>query len=396
MNILHLVIDDKFVEFISKVFQAVEGVDNKYVAIVGKDLTDSKYLSGVPLWRSVGVDYANTSAVVEDMEWCDVLVVHWWDTAAASVVAKVPDSVIVVWSGWGGDYYDLLPEGGARLYGESTKELMQQMHDGTGKERIRNSLRQIKEVLKHALARPKRQAVPDKNVLIQRVDYFSSPIPEDYELLKAALGHQFRAEYVQLNYASVEGTLTHGGRGVLGNDILLGNSATGTNNHLEILNMLSSIDIGDRKVVVPLSYGSQEYGDEIEKYGRRLLGNNFVPIRNFMPLAEYNLLISSCSIAIMNHRRQQALGNIGTILCNGAKLFLDENNVVYKFFRRKGAYVFSVREIAERGAEAFDPLSKSEKERNIEVINQVWGHDTVIDNVRKFVDRMRKHMATYA
>jgi dTDP-N-acetylfucosamine:lipid II N-acetylfucosaminyltransferase len=397
MNILHLIIDDKFFDFIFKTFQTVEEVNNKYVAIVGEGVTDFKHLSVVPLWRSVSVEYANTPAFMEDMEWCDVLIVHWWHPAAvASVVANVPESVIVVWSGWGGDYYDLLPAGGSGLYGESTKELLQQIQVATRSKWLRNSFHQMKAVLKGVLAKPKSQRLPDKNILIKRIDYFSAPIPDDYELLKASLGERFRAEYVQLNYGSVEETFMPGKREVSGSDILLGNSATATNNHLEILNMLSSIDIGDRKVIVPLSYGSQKYGDEIEKHGRRLLGNKFVPIRNFMPLDEYNLLISSCSIAIMNHRRQQALGNIGAILFNGAKLFLDEDNVVYKFFKRKGAFVFSVRDIADRGAEVLSPLSKSEMERNIDVINQVWGQKTVIDNVRKFVDRMRKHMVTHA
>jgi len=398
MKILHLIIDDKFLDFAFRLFQEVEGIENRYVALVGIHPQHFNHIGRIPLWRVAGAEYANSLQVTEDLEWCDVLIVHWLHPAAAKVVEKVPNTVIAVWSGWGGDYYDLLPGGVDGLYGDITKELIQQMHGtrNTRRERIRNRLRRMKVAFKRALGRPDSRVVTDKNLLINRFDYFSAPIPDDYELLKAALGHQFRAEYVQLNYGCAEETFTHGEGDVSGNDILLGNSATATNNHLEIFNILSSIELGDRKVVVPLSYGSQDYGDEIEKCGRRLLGNHFVPIRNFMPLEEYNLLISGCSIAIMNHRRQQALGNIGTMLYHGAKLFLDENNVVFKFFKRKGAYVFSVREIAARGVEAFVPLGKAEKERNIEIINQVWGHDIVFDNAREFVDRMRKRMATHA
>lgn len=400
IKILHLIIDNRFFDFIYKDFQEVEDVENRYIALVGAPVDDFNHIGRIPLWRIAGAEYASSPQVAEDMEWCNVLLVHWWHAAAASVVAKAPDSVIVVWSGWGGDYYDLLPGGEASLYGDRTKALLQQIQSqqtvATSKEWIGNNLRRIKKIIKRALGRAKDRDAVDKNLLINRFDYFSAPIPDDYRLLKRTLGTKFRAKYVQLNYGSVEEEFMPGQCGVSGNDILLGNSATGTNNHLEIINLLSSIDIGDRKVVVPLSYGSQSYGDEIEKCGRRLLGNHFVPIRNLMPLEQYNALISSCSIAIMNHRRQQALGNIGTMLYHGAKIFLDESNVVYKFFKRKGVYVFSVREITERGSAAFTPLSKSEKERNIEVINQIWGHDTVIDNVRKFVDRMRKSLATHA
>ena len=259
VKILHLIVDDKFFDFVFRAFQEVEGVENRYVALVGAHVQHFKHISGIPLWRVVGAEYADSPRVTEDMDWCDVLIVHYWHTAAANVVAKASDSVIVVWSGWGGDYYDLLPGGEAKLYGEKTKELLQRMRDTRKtlnilKEEILNNLRRIKGRLKSALSKSKSQVVTDRKFMLKRVDYFSAPIPDDYELLREALGHQFRAEYVQLNYGSVEKTFMSGGSDVFGSDILLGNSATATNNHLEIFNMLSSIDLGDRKVVVPLSY----------------------------------------------------------------------------------------------------------------------------------------------
>jgi hypothetical protein len=394
VRILHLIIDEKFFDFIFKVFQEVDDVENRYVALVASKAEQFNHISRIPLWRVAGLDYAESTQATEDLAWCDVLLIHWWHNASAHVVAKVPDSVIVVWSGWGGDYYDLLPGGEVALYGEKTKELLQQISAPREGE-MRSAFRYMKDALKSVFSSSKRHDVVDKSSLIKRVDYFSAPIPEDYQLLKSALGQQFRAEYAQLNYGSVEGVFVRGGCGAGGGDILLGNSATATNNHLEMLEKLSLIDLGNRKVLAPLSYGSPEYGDEIEKHGRRLLGRNFFPIRNYMPLDEYNQLITSCSIVIMNHRRQQALGNIGAMLCRGAKVFLDEDNVVYQFFKRKGAYVFSVNEIVERGIEAFASLSDSEKKRNIEVINEVWGHDIVIENARVFVDRMRRRVASH-
>ncbi len=394
LKILHLIIDEKFLEFIFEVFQEVGGVENRYVALGGSSAQHFNFIGKLPLWRVAGVDYADSPLVTEDLAWCDVLVVHWLHTAAADVVKKASDSVVVVWSGWGGDYYDFLPGGEAALYGDKTKKLLQQI-DATRDGAIRSGFRRIRETFKHVAGKSKRRVVEDRELLINRFDYFSAPIPEDYELLKVALGPQFRAEYVQLNYCSVDGTFMRGGGGAAGGDVLLGNSATATNNHLEMLEILSLIDLGDRKVLAPLSYGSPEYGDEIEKHGRRLLGRNFFPVRNYMPLDEYNQLITSCSIVIMNQRRQQALGNIGAMLCRGAKVFLDEDNVVYKFFKRKGAYVFSVNEIVERGIEAFASLSDSEKMRNIEVINEVWGHDIVIENARVFVERMRRRVASH-
>lgn len=388
VRVLHLIIDEKFFSFVYEVFREVAGAENRYVALVDCPEQEFTHIGGIPLWRAAGAEYAESAQATEDLTWCNVLLVHWRHEAAASVVAKAPNSVIVVWSGWGGDYYSLLQGGESALYGEQTRQLLRRLNAAPSNT-IRGSIRRVKEAINGIFGGYEDNAIEHDDMSIGRFDYFSAPIRDDYDLLKIALDDRFRAEYVQLNYGSVERTFQPRGCGVSGSDILLGNSATATNNHMEMISLLSSIDLEDRKVVVPLSYGSKEYGDEIERFGLRLLGEKFVPIREFMPLNEYNLLISSCSTVLMNHRRQQAIGNIGTALCNGAKLFLDENNVLYKFFVRKGACVFSIKEIAERGAEALTPLSDSEKERNIEVINQEWSHAVVTHNTQDFIDRMR-------
>lgn len=401
LRILHLIIDDKFLDFVFDVFQEVGNAENRYVAIVGGLAQQTAHIRRVPLWRVVGSDYAESPYVNEDLAWCDVLVVHWWHNAAARVVAKVPDSVIVVWSGWGGDYYNLLPGGEAALYGEKTKALLGRINmaaEEGASHRGRDRLRRLKTTLKNLLSKGESHVVPSERLLIKRFDFFSAPIQDDYDLLRAALGMEFCAEYVQLNYGSVERTFSLGQRPVFSGagDILLGNSATATNNHVEIIDLLSSMDIANRKVVVPLSYGMKLYGDEIERYGRRLLGDKFIPVRGYMPLDEYNGLISGCSVAIMNHFRQQAVGNIATMLYNGAKVFLNENGVLYEFFKNRGAHIFPVGEIAELGAAAFSLLNAAEMMRNAEVIKELWGHEVVINNARMFIGLMQKRKTRYA
>ena len=43
-----------------------------------------------------------------------------------------------------------------------------------------------------------------------------------------------------------------------GNNILIGNSRSYANNHLEIFSILSKFNIANRKVIVPLSYGNMK------------------------------------------------------------------------------------------------------------------------------------------
>src|SRR5690606_10212357 len=47
-------------------------------------------------------------------------------------------------------------------------------------------------------------------------------------------------------------------------------------------------------------------------------------------------------IVVMNHYRQQAIGNILAMLWMGAKVYLDEKNTFYHYLRRKQIHIFSV------------------------------------------------------
>ena len=57
---------------------------------------------------------------------------------------------------------------------------------------------------------------------------------------------------------------------ILGNNILLGNSSTETNNHLDVLFLLQNEGIIDRKLILPLSYGSDLYRQYVVAEGRKL------------------------------------------------------------------------------------------------------------------------------
>jgi hypothetical protein len=242
------------------------------------------------------------------------------------------------------------------------------------------------------LGRIRKKLILDPTIIraIGRINLFSAPIPDDYDLLKAALGAHFRAEYIQLNYGSVERTFMVGPMNINGQNILVGNSATKENNHLEAFEMLSQFDLGDRKVIVPLSYGDPKYRDAIISYGKNLLGKNFHPLIEFTTLDKYNSIIVSCSIVIMNHKRQQALGNVGTMLYKGAKVFFDKETVVFRFFKNRGAHVFLTEQIKEKHEETFEPLSEIQKQQNRSVLEAFWSEEVVSSNYLKLINELYK------
>lgn len=115
-----------------------------------------------------------------------------------------------------------------------------------------------------------------------------------------------------------------------GINILLGNSASRSNNHLDALEKLQPYSSENLRIYCPLSYGDNSYGDEVAKAGQAIFGEKFIPLRDFMPFERYIELLSDIDIAVFNHNRQQGLGNTTTLLGLGKKVYLRSDTTTWK------------------------------------------------------------------
>ena len=109
---------------------------------------------------------------------------------------------------------------------------------------------------------------------------------------------------------------------------------------MEAIEILKKLDLKNNNIVTPLSYGNKEYANQIEEIGKQEIGKRFMPLTEFLPLNEYQKILQSCGIVIMNHYRQQAVGNVLNALYLGAKVYLSNNNTLYHYLRRIGCHVF--------------------------------------------------------
>lgn len=121
--------------------------------------------------------------------------------------------------------------------------------------------------------------------------------------------------------------------------ILLGNSADPTNNHSEILQQLAQFKDKNIKVITPLSYGNQKYAQQVITEGKQLLGNKFQALTEFMPFADYLIVLSEVDVAIFNHKRQQAMGNTIALLGLGKKVYMRSDVAQWGFFKKLGVEV---------------------------------------------------------
>lgn len=213
--------------------------------------------------------------------------------------------------------------------------------------------------------------------------YFAVPYEEEFNFFQNSKIIPGYSKFIPFTYYPLEFILK-GNEGVHinGNDILIGNSANYTNNHLEVFSEIHKIGIGNRKIILPLSYGDTQYGDHIHSKGVSIFGSDFIPLMHFMPLEQYILTLQRCGIVIMNHFRQQAIGNIVMMIWMGAKVYLNESNSFYHYLKRIGVIVFSIDSDLHKGNErVFTNLEESDAMENRRKITVAFSETTVVRNL---------------
>lgn len=369
MKVLNLSHDNMFLERFSNYLEIVNPGRNEYVVLTAG--TELKHkLSGATVTPVASANEAReyVKAAAAD---CDLLIIHYMFPAWARLFPEITRQIRTVWSGFGGDYY--YAEGDPR--GGLLAPLTSEVYQKTAPRRS----------LVGKIADEKRRYFD--RIAMRRaaasVDYFSAPIRSDADTLRARYPN-FQGEYRQLNYGTTAELITSDSL-VVGDDVLVGNSASYTNNHLDVFEQLRKSNPDGRKIVVPLSYGEPaEYRSAVLKSGQQLFGSDFEPLLEFLPLAEYNAIVSSCSKVLMGHRRQQGLGNILTALLSGCTVFLDDRNPVYTELVGRGMNLKKLSQLESSTLESIR-VEPQQAQENREIVEAVWGEQTVLENVSRLL-----------
>ena len=150
-------------------------------------------------------------------------------------------------------------------------------------------------------------------------------------------------------------------------NLLIGNSGYKSGNHLDVFHAIKTFSIPtDAQVIVPLNYGESAYIQEVLASGKKHFKTMFNPLLNFMPLHEYNTHLESVGVAILNNKRQQAVGNTIALLWFGAKVFLSNKNPFYHYLKRMGVEIYSYEtELNAKSITEFLSLESIEKNRKL-------------------------------
>ncbi len=390
MKYLHLIDDTVFTNFAINLFEQCNNGSNLFLIGTVNPQATLRHTESRP---EVKVLKRRTKQYINFIRQYpfDVLVVHAMCRDKRWVVNRlVKGNRKIVWLSWGTDIYNTSfykkP-----LYQYYTNRVVMQQRSGV-KAGILSLLSSLYYFSYTGM-------FPDAayRKAVAQVDYCATVIPDEFEILNSF--SFFSAKQVLFSYESIE-NMFKGRIGeedhVTGNDILVGNSAGPESNHLDVLKAISEMGLAERrKVVVPLNYaGTPAYKAAVLKQGKHWLGENFFPLLDFYPSAAYVSLLKQCSVAVMNHNRQQAVGNLIALLWLGCRIFMSEESVVYSYLKRKGFKIYSFQQ-------EFNPenagaaLTREEREHNRELLIAEYSHQAVLTKLEMLMAKVEQSVPKY-
>jgi hypothetical protein len=338
MKIVHFTIDEKFINGALSTFEIAFPKQNELYVLKSKLSQNSKYINPIFITNEILKDsktLLKCQAIVGQADW---VIIHGMNEVWAKLILNI-DTSNVIYFIWGAEIYNNPYLYKKDTLGIKTKSLKKQFFKVDLRMLTKHFLNSIgykkylsrqnsKKLIKLALSKVNNIGVLyDEEIQVYKENKI---LLQDLNILK--FGY-YPIEYFARQLKDDFPT---------GNNILVGNSSSYTNNHLEIFDILKGINYQKRKVIVPLSYGDSILRNYLLNKGIEIFKSNFTPILKFLPLTDYTKLIQSCNVVIMNHYRQQAVGNIVSSIYFGAKVFLNKENSAYLYLKNLGCFVYDI------------------------------------------------------
>ncbi|MCE9793850.1 TDP-N-acetylfucosamine:lipid II N-acetylfucosaminyltransferase [Shewanella indica] len=211
----------------------------------------------------------------------------------------------------------------------------------------------------------------------KKVGHIVTYIEGDFELARKWYGNK-SSRHLCLGYPSntykdysIQTTGDSFNDKLTGISILVGNSADPSNLHSVAFKALE--DYKDNNIIAPLSYGNAEYASFVTKCGYEKFGGSFYPLKKFLKKDDYVAILSKVDIAIFIHERQQAMGNIITLLGLGKKIYMNRKSTAYQCLKGLGLYVYDFEDFN------IQRLNFNEMKHNVEFVECYFS----VENLKK-------------
>lgn len=342
--IVHFMRDEKVIENIINNYSAVGG-NHIFLIFTRTPQKELNYISRKTLAQANVIKYDFEAGGIEKyVKEAKAILLHSLHYIFAKTLNEITADIKVGWIAWGFDIYTL-PKISSRIYAPLTDKFIKESRNGLSIERfIKNN--QFLDKLYYKIVKGKTSPNAEINRAMAKIDYFITYLEEDYHLFSKYYPNVFEFKYC--SFSDI-------GQYLAGNEnlkidlnatnILVGNSNTPECNHLDVFQLLEKdlrrFEVS--KVYVPLSYGSNErYRSKVKQFGTQVMSEYFEPLEIFMKRDEYVEILQSCSTGIFYHYRQQALGNIISMLYLGARVYMSPISPAYQYLTRNGLIVFDL------------------------------------------------------
>jgi dTDP-N-acetylfucosamine:lipid II N-acetylfucosaminyltransferase len=390
--ILHLADDSTIIDYAIEQFEAVAPGKNVYLVNTSNP-ERIKRIDKIIACDPCSDNYTNT---IRELEKYDAVVLHALTLDKAMIVNNARKGILFVWMLWGGDGFYITKFRG-KWYSKRTQKILDINENLNIFNKIKRKL--TNNYLYYIFFYLRKGHFPEsieKIKAMRKINYIAPVIEDDYYILKKKLG--LKSSLLPFSYTSIEGLSPNyefnNNNGLYHNNeikILLGNSADPSNNHIDILYLLEDLKFeGD--IICPLSYGGNpKYIERIIQIGDSKFGRHFRPLNTILPIDQYNKIIGTCNIVIMNHYRQQAMGNILVCLMQGSAVYLNKKNPAYQFLKRNGIKIFKIDEIQSLDSFADNKLSVDDIKTHTENILHIFSKEAVSKKTKAFINKIENH-----
>lgn len=373
---LHLIIDHQVIERSLGIFEELYPGQNEI--LIFEEKCSYKYLHKYA--NRYRIDDTNMGEFIKSYDFSDVkyIISHYMNISMAEFILQIPSYIHCCWEIYGFDLYNqFLEPQGLKIYYTNPFKFQKYSFFRRYFPSTFNFLLRIKGV-KYA-TKKERKLLFDK--VTSRIDSVGVCTIGDLKLLEKYSSKKFPC-FLFCNYSLKEvlGDLWNS-KFADGNKIMVGNSASFSNNHLYVLDLLKNIKF-DSDIVLTLSYGgNSRYKDVVIKEYSQAFPNRIKTLLNYIPLHEYNRSFLGYNSMVMSAWRQESIGTIMLAFYLGIKVYMSEKSPLYNSWKEEGFKIYSVES---KDIEHISmPLSIEEKIHNRELLLKTYNEQNIINNVKQ-------------
>lgn len=370
IKILHLISDDKFIDGHIDKFKS-DDFNNTFLYLKEKNTYCGKYINWIKHINPNGY-----YQIIENIKSFDIIFTNGIGYKQSVFLNSLPnDCPKIFWCFFGAEIYNN-PKiwNQKKLYAPITQKKIQ----NKSLYRLFQKIYHFRFFLKNG-----NDIHSEIKNTISICDYFTWYSKEEYELIQ----QNIKFNLPEFKYLPIIHSIDNIKQQYFKKDnILLGNSGSESNNHLDILKKIKETKCNYR-ISIPFSYGIKKwYKKEIVKF---INNNHQLKIRlieDFVPYEEYILNFEEAKAAVYGSYRQMGLGNIVMCIRSGVKMYLSDKNPIYQWLKNNDVSVCSI-ESELRNDILVNNLQLSQDEIKKNKIN--WNKIVDRQNKEQFIEMIR-------